>query len=43
MAIEGKVQKISGPAVIAKGMMGARMFDIVRVGSEKLVGRNRFA
>ncbi|MFA7461439.1 MAG: V-type ATP synthase subunit A, partial [Trueperaceae bacterium] len=38
MAIEGKIQKISGPAVIAEGMMGARMFDIVRVGNEQLVG-----
>src|SRR5690554_2000878 len=38
MAIAGKIQKISGPAVIAEGMMGARMFDIVRVGNEQLVG-----
>ncbi len=38
MAIEGKVQRISGPAVIADNMYGARMFDIVRVGEEQLVG-----
>lgn len=38
MAIEGTIKKISGPAVIADGMMGARMFDIVRVGKENLVG-----
>lgn len=38
MAIEGKVQRISGPAVIAEGMMGARMYDIVRVGKEELIG-----
>lgn len=38
MAIEGKIQRISGPAVIAEGMMGARMYDIVRVGAENLVG-----
>ncbi len=38
MAIEGKVARISGPAVIAEGMMGARMYDIVRVGEEKLIG-----
>lgn len=38
MAITGKIEKISGPAVIAEGMMGARMFDIVRVGNEQLVG-----
>jgi V/A-type H+/Na+-transporting ATPase subunit A len=38
MAITGKIQRISGPAVIAEGMMGARMYDIVRVGNENLVG-----
>src|SRR5690554_6441696 len=38
MAIEGKIKRISGPAVIAEGMMGARMYDIVRVGKEQLVG-----
>jgi V/A-type H+/Na+-transporting ATPase subunit A len=38
VAIEGTVQRISGPAVIAEGMMGARMYDIVRVGKEQLVG-----
>ncbi len=38
MAITGTIQRISGPAVIAEGMMGARMYDIVRVGGEQLVG-----
>jgi V/A-type H+-transporting ATPase subunit A len=38
MAITGKVARISGPAVIAEEMMGARMYDIVRVGEENLVG-----
>src|SRR5690554_1035805 len=38
MAIEGKIKSIAGPAVIAEGMMGARMYDIVRVGKEQLVG-----
>ena len=38
MAIEGKIQRISGPAVIAEGMMGSRMYDLVRVGEEELVG-----
>jgi len=38
VAIAGRVQRISGPAVIAEGMMGARMFDIVRVGKEQLIG-----
>jgi len=34
----GQIIKISGPAVIAKGMTGSRMYDIVRVGKEGLVG-----
>jgi V/A-type H+-transporting ATPase subunit A len=38
MAGEGKIFKISGPAVIAKGLTGARMYDIVRVGHEGLIG-----
>jgi V/A-type H+-transporting ATPase subunit A len=36
--MQGIIQKISGPAVIAKGMMGARMYDIVKVGKLGLVG-----
>jgi V/A-type H+-transporting ATPase subunit A len=36
--IQGTVTKITGPAVIAKGMLGARMYDIVKVGDEGLVG-----
>jgi V/A-type H+-transporting ATPase subunit A len=36
--IRGTIRKITGPAVIAKGMLGARMFDIVKVGEEQLVG-----
>ncbi len=36
--IVGRIQKISGPAVIAKGMLGSRMNDIVRVGREGLIG-----
>lgn len=38
MAIKGSIIKIAGPAVIAKGMTGARMYDIVRVGKEGLLG-----
>lgn len=37
-AVKGKIKQISGPAVIAEDMMGARMFDIVRVGKEELIG-----
>lgn len=36
--ISGTIRKITGPAVIAKGMLGARMYDIVKVGPEELVG-----
>ncbi|MBI4437037.1 MAG: V-type ATP synthase subunit A [Candidatus Omnitrophica bacterium] len=38
MSIQGKIIKISGPAVIADGMTGARMFDIVHVGKATLIG-----
>lgn len=34
----GVVQSIAGPAVIANDMYGAKMYDIVRVGKEGLVG-----
>ena len=34
----GRITRISGPAVIAEGLAGARMYDIVRVGKEKLIG-----
>ncbi|MEJ2672794.1 MAG: V-type ATP synthase subunit A, partial [Deltaproteobacteria bacterium] len=36
--IRGTIRKITGPAVIAKGMLGSRMYDIVKVGEEELVG-----
>ena len=38
MAITGQIIKIAGPAVIVRGMVGARMYDIVRVGRERLLG-----
>ncbi len=38
MSQTGVIQKIAGPAVIADQMMGTRMYDIVRVGRERLVG-----
>jgi V/A-type H+/Na+-transporting ATPase subunit A len=34
----GEINKISGPLVIATGMLGSRMYDVVRVGKAKLVG-----
>ena len=36
--IQGSVRKITGPAVIARGMLGARMYDIVKVGEDNLIG-----
>ncbi len=35
---QGKIIKISGPLVIAEGIPGARMYDVVRVGKERLIG-----
>ena len=37
-AVTGYIEKISGPLVIAGGMAGACMFDVVKVGSSGLVG-----
>lgn len=36
--VKGTIKRISGPAVIAEGMMGSRMYDIVRVGDDQLIG-----
>jgi len=36
--IRGTVFKITGPVVVARGMRGAKMYDIVRVGQEGLMG-----
>ena len=38
MAVEGKIIKVSGPLVIAEGMKEADMFDVVRVGRDRLIG-----
>lgn len=35
--VTGRIKKIAGPAVIAE-LPGAKMYDLVRVGKEKLVG-----
>ena len=35
---QGVIERIAGPAVIGRNMYGAKMFDIVRVGDERLVG-----
>ncbi|MBE0534446.1 MAG: V-type ATP synthase subunit A [Phycisphaerae bacterium] len=35
---KGTIIKVAGPVVVAKDMVGARMYDVVRVGSENLIG-----
>ncbi len=34
----GVIKKVAGPLVVATGMRDANMFDVVRVGSERLIG-----
>jgi len=36
--IKGTIIKVSGPLVVAKGMTGAQMFEVVRVSKEGLIG-----
>jgi V/A-type H+-transporting ATPase subunit A len=37
-AQNGKIIKVAGPVVVAEGMLGARMYDVVRVGNDNLIG-----
>ncbi len=34
----GRIVKVAGPVVVAENMVGARMYDVVRVGAENLIG-----
>lgn len=34
----GRIIRVSGPLVVAEGMRDANMFDVVRVGEQKLIG-----
>ncbi|MDR0751597.1 MAG: V-type ATP synthase subunit A [Christensenellaceae bacterium] len=34
----GKVIKVAGPLIVASGMQESRMFDVVRVGRDRLIG-----
>jgi len=34
----GRIVKVAGPVVVAEGMTGARMYDVVRVGKLNLIG-----
>ncbi len=36
--VEGRIVKVSGPLVVASGMRNANMFDVVRVGKDRLIG-----
>ena len=35
---KGSIVKVAGPVVVAENMTGARMYDVVRVGEENLIG-----
>ncbi len=35
---KGTIVKVAGPVVVAEGMVGARMYDVVRVGGDSLIG-----
>ena len=34
----GKIVKVSGPLVVATGLADANMYDVVRVGPQRLIG-----
>ncbi|MEM3875960.1 MAG: hypothetical protein QXP35_02695, partial [Candidatus Micrarchaeaceae archaeon] len=34
----GIIEKVSGPIVVANNMLGAKMYDVVKVGENKLIG-----
>jgi len=36
--IEGVISRVSGPVIIARGMKGSKMYDVVKVGEEALRG-----
>lgn len=36
--IVGRIIKVSGPLVVATGMTGCRMYDVVRVGDRRVIG-----
>lgn len=38
MEARGKIVRVSGPAVVASNMTGSQMYELVKVGEEKLVG-----
>jgi V/A-type H+-transporting ATPase subunit A len=36
--VKGTISKIAGPVITADGMKGSQMYEVVRVGEEKLIG-----
>lgn len=38
MITEGKIIKIAGPVIIADGMKGTQMYEMVKVGEDRLIG-----
>jgi V/A-type H+-transporting ATPase subunit A len=38
MSMIGKIEKVAGPLVVAGGMAGSKMFELVRVGNDRLIG-----
>jgi len=40
MVVKGKIIKVAGPLVVAEGMKGSTMYEVVKVGEDKLLGEN---
>ncbi len=38
MPVVGRIVRVSGPLVVAEGMTGAQMYEMVEVGEERLIG-----
>ena len=38
MPVRGRIVRIAGPLVVAEGMQGAQMYEMVRVGEDRLIG-----
>ncbi len=38
MPVNGRIRRISGPLVVAEGMRGSRVYEVVEVGEERLIG-----
>ncbi|MBP5593110.1 MAG: hypothetical protein J6X75_02950, partial [Clostridia bacterium] len=36
--VAGRVIKVSGPLIIAEGLENVKMYDVVRVSEQKLIG-----